>query len=126
MNTFGRRRKNVVQMRESIGFVAFLVGAAALTAVSHHPNHGRRTERERAAVEAAAAQLTHQQIADAWAQATLGDAQSLKDIQGTFPFPVRTVHQDGSGIVLTFLGHNETCIDFVSQPAGNVVTARRC
>ena len=126
MNTFGRRRNNVVQMRESIGFVAFVVGVAALTAVSHHPTHGRRTARERAAVEAAAHQLTHQQIADAWAQATLGNAQPLKAIQGTFPFPVRTVHQDGPGIVLTFLGHNETCIDFVSQPAGSIVTAHRC
>ena len=113
-------------MREAIGFVAFVVGAAALTAVNHHPNHGRRTERERAAVEAAAAQLTHQQIADAWAQATLGNAQSLRDVQGMFPFPVRTVHQDGSAIVLTFLGHEETCIDFVSQPAGSIVSAHRC
>ena len=113
-------------MREAVGFVAFVVGAAALTAVNHHPNHGRRTERERAAVEAAAAQLTHQQIADAWAQATLGNAQPLKDVQGTFPLPVRTVHQQGAGIVLTFLGHRETCIDFVSDPASSIVTARRC
>lgn len=116
----------MVQMREAIGFAAFIVGAAALTAVNHHPNHGRRTERERVAVEAAAGQLTYQQIADAWAQAKLGNTQSLKDIQQTFPLPVRTVHEGGGGIVLTFLGHQETCIDFVSQPAGSVVTARRC
>jgi hypothetical protein len=126
MNTFGRRRKGVVQMREAIGFAAFVVGAAALTAVNHHPTHGRRTARERAAVEAAATQLTHQQIADAWTQATLGNTQPLKDIQGTFPFPVRTVYQEGAGIVLTFVGHQETCIDFVSQPASSIVTAHRC
>ena len=113
-------------MREAIGFAAFVVGAAALTAVNHHPTHGRRTGRERAAVEAAASQLTHQQVADAWAQATLGNAQPLKDIQGTFPFPVRTVHQEGPGIVFTFLGHKETCIDFVSQPDSSIVTARHC
>jgi len=113
-------------MRETIGFVAFVLGAAALTAVNHHPNHGRRTERERAAVEAAADQLTHQQISDAWSEATLGNAQPLKDIQGTFPFPVRTVHHEGSVIVLTFRGHEETCIDLVSQPGSSIVVAPRC
>jgi hypothetical protein len=126
MNTFECRRTGVVQMREAIGFVAFVLGAAALTAVNHHPSHGRRTERERAAVQAAADQLTHQQIAEAWTQATLGNAQPLKDIQGAFPFPVRTIHQDGPGIVLTFIGHKETCIDLVSQPDISLVTARRC
>jgi hypothetical protein len=116
----------MVQMREAIGFCAFIVGAAALTAVSHHPNHGRRTERERVAVEAAAAQLTHQQIADAWTQAKLGNRQPLVEIQQSFPLPVRTVHENGTGIVFTFLGHDTTCVDFVSQVDSSIVTARRC
>jgi hypothetical protein len=47
----------VYTVREAVGFAAFLVGAAALTAVNHHPDHGRRTERERAAVEVAAARV---------------------------------------------------------------------
>lgn len=113
-------------MKEAVGFAAFLLGAAALTAVNHHPSHGRRTERERAAVEAAAGQLTHQQIADAWSQTKLGNTQPLNDIQQTFPLPVRTVREAGVGIVFTFTGHGTTCIDFVSQPDSSIVTARGC
>ncbi len=116
----------MVQMREAVGFVAFVLGAAALTAVSHHPNHGRRTERERAAVQAAADQLTHQQIAEAWTQTKLGNGRLLAEIERTFPLPVRTVQEDGGGIVFTFLGHDTTCIDFVSRPDSSIVTARRC
>ncbi len=116
----------MVQMREAIGFAAFIVGAAALAAVNHHPNHGRRTERERVAVEAVAGRFTHLEIADAWTQAKLGNGQPLKAIQEAFPLPVRTVHEDGTGIVFTFLGHDTTCVDFVSQLVGRSVTARRC
>jgi hypothetical protein len=116
----------MVQMREAVGFAAFIVGAAALAAVNHHPDHGRRTERERVAVEAVASQLSHLEIADAWTQAKLGNTEPLKAIQGAFPLPVRTVHENGTSIVFTFLGHDTTCIDFVSQLVGNTVTARRC
>ena len=116
----------MVQMREAIGCAAFIVGAAALAAVNHHPTHGRRTERERVAIEAAAGRLTHQEIADAWVQAKLGNSQPLKAIQQTFPLPVRTVHEDGSGIVFTFLGHETTCVDFASHLDGRTVTAHLC
>ena len=116
----------MVQMREAVGFAAFCVGAAALTAVSHHPDHGRRTERERIAVEAVAGRFTHHQISDAWTQAKLGNSRPLQEIQGSFPLPVRTVHQDGTGIVFTFIGHNTTCVDFVSHLVGSSVNARRC
>ena len=116
----------MVQMREAVGFAAFVVGAAALTAMNHHPDHGRRTERERVAVEAVAGQFTHQQISDAWTQAKLGSRQPLMEIQQSFPLPVRTVHEDGAGIVFTFLGHNTTCVDFASHRVGMTVTARRC
>jgi hypothetical protein len=77
----------MVQTREAIGFVAFLIGAAALTAVNHHPTHGRHTERERVAVEAATVQFTHDQIADAWTQAKVGNPQSLLAIERAFPLP---------------------------------------
>jgi hypothetical protein len=116
----------MVQMREAIGFAAFVLGAAALTAVSHHPTHGRRTERERVAVEAAAGQFTHEQIADAWTQTKLGNSRSLLEIEHAFPLPVRTVHEDGAGIVFTLQGHQETCIAFVSQPDSTTVKAHRC
>ncbi len=116
----------MLQMREAVGFAAFIVGAAALTAVNHHPDHGRRTERERIAVEAVAGQFTHQQISDAWTQAKLGNSQPLQDIQRSFPLPVRTVHEDGTGIVFTFVGHGTTCVDFVSHLIGSTVNARRC
>jgi hypothetical protein len=116
----------MVQMREAVGFAAFIVGAAALTAVNHHPDHGRRTERERIAVEAVAVGFTHQQISDAWTQAKLGNSRPLHDIQQSFPLPVRTVHEDGAGIVFTFAGHDTTCVDFVSHLVGRTVNARRC
>lgn len=116
----------MVQIREAVGFAAFLLGAAALTAVNHHPSHGRRTERERAAVAATVTQFTHQQIVDAWTQAKLGNPQPLQAIEQAFPLPVRTVHEEGAGIVFSFTGHGETCIDFLSQPDRRVVSARRC
>jgi hypothetical protein len=116
----------MVHMREAVGFVAFVLGAAALTAVSHHPTHGRHTERERLAVEAAATQFTHEQIADAWTQLKLANPQPLLAIEHAFPLPKRSVHADGAGIVFTFIGHDHTCIDFLSQPDGRAVTARRC
>jgi hypothetical protein len=36
------------------------------------------------------------------------------------------VHEDGTGIVFTFIGHNTTCVDFVSHLVGRSVNARRC
>jgi hypothetical protein len=116
----------MVQLRQALGFTAFLLGAAALTAINHHPTTGRHTERERAAVEAAVAQFTHQRIADAWTQAKLTDAQALLAIERAVPLPTRTVQEVGSGIVFTFDGHADTCIDFLTEPNGRAVTARRC
>lgn len=75
----------MVQMREAIGFAAFVVGAAVITAVNHHPNHGRRTERERVAVAAAATAFTHQQIATAWTQMKLANPEPLLAIEQAFP-----------------------------------------
>jgi hypothetical protein len=114
------------QTREAIGFVAVLAGVAALTAVNHHPITGRRTERERAAVEAAASQFTYQQIADAWTQTKLGNGAALSDIKGSFPLPAWQVREVGAGIIFTFLGHGSTCVDFTSQPDGRIVTAHHC
>jgi hypothetical protein len=113
-------------MRETVGFAAFLVGAAALAAVNHHPTHGRRTERERAAIQTAAAGVTHGQIADAWMQFKLGNAIPLHEIERAFPLPVRTTHEAGGGIVLTFAGHGGTCVDLESRIVGATVTSRRC
>jgi hypothetical protein len=113
-------------VREAVGFAAFLVGAVALTAVNHHPTHGRRTERERAGVEAAAARLSHPQIAGAWTQAKLGNSGPLSELRRVFPLPLRATYEDGAGIVLTFAGHDQTCIDLVSGPNGSSVTSRRC
>ena len=113
-------------MRQALGFTAFLLGAAALTAVSHHPTTGRHTERERVAVETAVAQFTHQQIADAWTQAKLTSPQALLAVEHAVPLPTRTVQEVGTGIVFTFDGHADTCIDFLTEPTGRAVTARRC
>jgi hypothetical protein len=116
----------MAQTREAIGFVAVLAGVAALTAINHHPTTGRRTERERVAIEAAASHFTHQQIADAWTQTKLGNGAALSDIKQSFPLPAWQVHENGAGIVFTFLGHGTTCVDFTSQPDRSIVTAHRC
>jgi hypothetical protein len=113
-------------LREVVGFGAFIVGAAALAAVNHHPTHGRRTERERAATQAAAAGVSHTQIAEAWMQTKLGNPGPLSEVQRAFPLALRATYEDGAGIVLTFAGHDQTCIDLVSQPNSSTVTSRRC
>jgi hypothetical protein len=113
-------------LREAVGFAAFIVGAVALTAVNHHPTHGRRTERERAAIQAAAADVSHAQVAQAWTQLKLGNPGPLGEIEQTFPLPLRATSEDGGGIVLTFAGHDRTCVDFVSRPGSATVTSRQC
>jgi hypothetical protein len=113
-------------MREAVGFGAFVLGAAALAAVNHHPTHGRRTERERAAIQAAAGGVTHQQVSDAWTQTKLGNSVPLTQIERRFPLPIRATYEAEGGIILTFAGHSQTCIDFLSLPTTQTVTARAC
>lgn len=116
----------MVTTRDAVGVTAFLVGAAVLAAVNHHPTHGRRSERERAAVHGAAGRLTHQQIADAWTRTELGDATSLHAIQRQIPLEYRAAHQEGDAIILTFAGHGDRCIDLLSRPDGTSVRTRPC
>lgn len=113
-------------VKEVVGFGAFILGAASLTAVNHHPNHGRRTERERASIESAATAVPHARIADAWVQTKLGNSAPLSELSGSFPLPLRATAEQTGGIVLTFVGHDETCIDLLSGPARTVVTSRAC
>ena len=112
--------------REIVGTAAFLVGVAAITAVNHHPVTGRHTARDVAAIRAAAANLNHRRIARAWDLAEMGDTGPLLALEHTFPLPVRTVHEDASGIVLTFTAHQGTCIDLASQPLAAMVSSRHC
>ncbi|MCA1845328.1 MAG: hypothetical protein LC792_19465 [Actinobacteria bacterium] len=116
----------MLTLRESVGVAAILVGAATVAAVNHHPVTGRHTERERAAVQAAGDRLTHAQIAAAWTQMKLGRGAPLHEIERAFPLPSRSVHQEGAAVVLTFIGHNATCIDFVSRPDTSTVGSRHC
>ncbi|HYH49543.1 MAG TPA: hypothetical protein VEG38_08350 [Acidimicrobiia bacterium] len=113
-------------VREVVGFGAFVLGAAALAAVNHHPTHGRRTERERASIEAAAAEVPHTRIADAWARAKLGNSLPLSEIGQSFPLPLRSTSEDTAGIRLTFAGHDGICIDLLTQPSASIVTSRDC
>jgi len=113
-------------VKEVVGFGAFILGAASLAAVNHHPNHGRRTERERASIESAATAVPHARIAGAWAQTKVGNSAPLNELSGTFPLPLRSTSEQSGGIVLTFAGHDETCIDLLSQPARTIVTSRDC
>lgn len=112
--------------REIVGTTAFLVGVAAVTAVNHHPVTGRHTARDVAAIRAAAAPVTHRRIARAWTLAKIGNAAPLLAIEHGFPLPVRTVHEDTSGVVFTFAGHQGTCIDLTSRPQGALVSSRHC
>jgi hypothetical protein len=113
-------------LREMVGVGAVLLGVAALAAVNHHPDHGRRTERERQAIETAAAGVAHAQIADAWAQSQLGNSAPMSAVRWAFPLPLQATAQDGAGIVLTFAGHDGNCFDLRSLPDSGTVTARTC
>src|SRR2546423_13587605 len=95
--------------------VLIVAGVALVAIIALRPTIGprqSRSEKDRAAVEVAADRLTHQEVADAWAQSKLGNTRPMERIQKTFPLPARAVHEEGTGIVLTFTGHNETCSHF--------------
>ena len=116
----------MLTLREGIGAVAVLAGAAALTAVNHHPTHGRRLERERAAVQVVADQLTHDQISDASKQARFGATAALSAIAAAIDLRHLSTHQEGDAIILTFDGHGHRCLDLVSRPEANRVRSRKC
>lgn len=112
--------------RETVGAISVVVGAAVLAAVNHHPTHGRRTAKERAAVGAAAGSFTHHQIAEAWTQSKLGNPGRLHEIQAAFPLPPRSTYEEGTAVVLVFEGHDDICIDLISRPEASTVEDRRC
>jgi hypothetical protein len=56
----------------------------------------------------------------------LGHAAPLDSIEAVFPLPLQATYEDGTGIVLTFDGHDDTCIDLVSLADRSDVTARDC
>ena len=116
----------MLTLREGIGAVAVLAGAAALTAVNHHPTHGRRLERQRSAVQVAADQLTHDEISDAWAQARFGATAALSAIAGAIDLRYLSAHQEGGAVILTFDGHGPNCVDLISRPDTNRVRSRKC
>ena len=116
----------MLTLREGIGAAAVVAGAAALAAVNHHPTHGRRLERDRAAVQVVAHQLTHEQISDAWTQARLGDTAALSAIAEAIDLRYLSIHQEGDAVVLTFDGHGQNCVDLVSGPDANRVRSRQC
>lgn len=116
----------MLTVRETVGAISVVVGAAVLAAVNHHPSHGRRPARERAAVQAVADRLSRRQIADAWTQMKLANPTPLRAIQSAVPLPARSVYEDGPAIVLVFEGHEGTCVDLISRLVGNTVETRRC
>ena len=56
----------------------------------------------------------------------LGRAGPMQAIQATFPFPARTVYEDGPAVILVFAAHDRTCIDFRTRPDSSIVSARHC
>ena|SRR5688500_12738268 len=113
-------------VREAVGATSVLVGVVVLSAISHQPNHGRRSERERIAVQVAADHLTHDQIADAWMQARLGATAVLTAITEAVGVRYLSTHQEDDAIILTFAGRAGHCVDLLSRPAGNSVAIRAC
>jgi hypothetical protein len=116
----------MVTARQSVGFVSFVVGAAILTGVNHHPGPDPRLVRDRAALQVAADYLTHDQIADAWSQASLGATAALTGIADAVDLRYVTGHEEGEAIILTFAAHEARCLDLVSTPDANAVETRHC
>lgn len=113
-------------VREAVGAASLLVGVVVLAGISHQPNHGRRLERERIAVQAAADHLTHDQIADAWMQARLGATAPLAAITEAVGVRYLSTRQEDDAIILTFAGRAGRCVDLFSRPGGNSVATRPC
>jgi hypothetical protein len=85
-----------------------------------------QSEKDTAAVLRAADRVTHQEIADAWAQSKLGNARPMERIGTEFPRPLLTIQDEGPDIVLTFAGHDKTCIQLRSGPDDSSVFSRPC
>ena len=113
-------------VREAVGAASVLVGVVVLAGISHQPNHGRRLERERMAVQAAADQLTHDQIADAWMQARLGATAALTGITEAVGVRYRSTYQDDDAIILVFESGSGRCMGLISRPAAKTIETRHC
>lgn len=111
-------------MRETVGAVAVIVGAATLAAVSHHA--GGQGTHAREVVQTAADRLSYEQITSAWTKTKLGNPSGLYDIIQGVPLRYRSTHQEGDAIILAFDAPNGRCIDLVSRPEANAVETRDC
>ncbi len=85
-------------------------------------------EKDTVAIVRAADRFTLKEVADAWDQRKLGNTEPMEEILRAFPFPLREVREEGAGIVLTFEGHDETCIHFSISPSrrSSNIFARPC
>jgi hypothetical protein len=106
-------------MREAVGVAAVIVGAATLTAVTHHA--GGQGSHARETVQAAAHRLTYREVADAWARNKVGDSSRLDAIVRGVPLRYRATHQEGDAVILTFASQAGSCVDLVARPAANTV-----
>ena len=113
----------MLTVRESVGAVAVVAGAAVLAAASHHA--GGQGTHARGVVESAAHHLTYQDVSDAWARMQRGDAGRFDAIVHGVALPYRAARQDGDAVVVTFASRNGVCVDLVARPAGNAVGIHR-
>jgi len=109
----------MLTMREAVGTVAVVIGAALLAGVAHHAG-GQGTHASEV-VRAAAGRLTYREVSDAWVQSKQGDPGRLQGIVRSVPLRYRTAHADGDAVVLTFASREGTCVDLVARPRANTV-----
>ena len=112
----------MLTIREAVGAVAVVVGAATLAAVSHHA--GGQGTHARRAVQSAADRLSYQEVSDAWARVKSGDSSRLNGIVHGVGLPYRAVHQEGDAVILSFASREGVCVDLVARPAAKTVRTR--
>ena len=112
----------MLTIREAVGSVAVVVGAATLAAVSHHA--GGQGTHARRAVRTAADRLSYQDVSDAWARVKAGDPSGLDGIVHGVGLPYRAAHQEGDAVILTFASREGVCVDLVARPAAKTDTTR--
>jgi hypothetical protein len=104
-----------------------LAAIVVLSLITASSGGGRRpTEQDRALVESATRQLTHETVAGAWTQTRLGNTAELDAIKRQVPLRFLAAHQEADAVIVTFEGRGGGCVDFVSQPDASTVRTRRC
>jgi len=112
----------MLTVREVVGTLAVVTGAALLAGLTHHA--GGQGTHARRAVESAAGRLTYGEVSAAWAKAKAGYTGGLDALVRGVALPYRAAHQEGDAVVLTFASQEGACVDLVARPERNTVRTR--